>query len=68
MGSGKVVAVELDLTPKHSPDVAAIIRSYLRSDYDAVWWFVRPGVVGRIEGLIRDAKASKLIEVHPLER
>lgn len=65
MKSGKIVAVELDLTPKHSPDVARIIRSYLRSDYDAVWWFVRPGVVDRITGLVRDAKASKLIEIHP---
>jgi Replication-relaxation len=64
MKSGKVVAVELDLTPKPSPEIARIIRSYLRSEYDAVWWFVRPGVVDRISGLVRDAKASKLIEVH----
>jgi len=34
MRSGKVVAVELDLTPKHSPHVDRIIRSYLRSGLD----------------------------------
>jgi hypothetical protein len=67
MKSGKVVAVELDLTPKPSPGIDRIIRSYLRSDYDAIWWFVRPGVVERISGLVRDAKASKLIEIHPWE-
>jgi hypothetical protein len=65
--SGKVVAVELDLTPKRSPDVARIIRSYLRSDYAAVWWFVRPGVVDRMTGVVRDTQASKLIEVHGWE-
>lgn len=67
MRSGKVVAVELDLTPKPSPDIARIIRSYLRSDYDAVWWFVRPGVIQRIKGLVRESKASKQIEIHPWE-
>ena len=67
MTSGKVVAVELDLTPKHSPDVARIIRSYLRSDYDGVWWFVRPGIMEKISGLVRDAKASKLVDVQPWE-
>jgi hypothetical protein len=48
-------------------DIDRIIRSYLRSDYDAIWWFVRPGVVERISGLVRDAKASKPIEIHPWE-
>jgi hypothetical protein len=62
--SGKVVAVELDLTPKHSPDVSKIIRSYQRAQYDAVWWFVRPAVVGRMTSVVQETHASKLIEVH----
>jgi DNA-binding HxlR family transcriptional regulator len=67
MGSGKVVAVELDLTPKRSPDVARIIRSYQRSDYDAVWWFVRPRVVDRMAGVVLSSQVSNLIEVHAWE-
>jgi hypothetical protein len=67
MRTGKVVAVELDLTPKRSPDVARIVRSYLRTDYGAVWWFVRPAIVDRMSAVVRDAKASKLVEVHGWE-
>lgn len=63
--SGKVVAVELDLTPKRSPDVAKIIRSYQRAEYSAVWWFVRPRVVGRMTNVVLETQASNLVEVHP---
>jgi hypothetical protein len=62
--SGQRVAVELDLTPKRSPDVAKIIRSYQRADYDGVWWFVRPAVVDRMTSIVEDIGASRLIEVH----
>jgi hypothetical protein len=65
--SGKVVAIELDLTPKRSPDVAKIIRSYQRADYSAVWWFVRPAVVDRMTDVVRETRASKLIEIHGWE-
>jgi hypothetical protein len=65
--SGRTVAVELDLTPKRSPDVARIIRSYQRTEYSAVWWFVRSAVVDRMTGVVHEAKASKLIEIHAWE-
>ena len=65
--TGKVVAIELDLTPKRSVDVKSIVRSYKRTDYAAVWWFVRPATVVRMDGIVRELGAVTLIEVHPWE-
>jgi Replication-relaxation len=65
--SGKRVAVELDLTAKRSPDIRKIVRLYERADYSAVWWFVRPGVVARMTDVVREQRASKLVDVHPFE-
>lgn len=66
--NGKRIAVELDLTAKRSPDVAAIIRTYQKhGDYSAVWWFVRPGVVARMTEVVKESKASRLVEVHAWE-
>lgn len=63
--SGKVVALELDLTAKRSRDVEIVVHNYTRSAYDAVWWFVRPASVGRMEEAVRAQSATRLVDVHP---
>lgn len=63
--TGRVVAIELDRTPKRSPVIEGIVRLYLRDTYAAVWWFVRPGTVKRMTEVVRSCGATRLIEVHP---
>jgi hypothetical protein len=63
--SGKVVALELDLTAKRSRDVEIIVRNYARSEYDAVWWFVQPRTAERMDEVVRAQGATRLIEIQP---
>ena len=65
--SGKTVAIELDLSRKRSVELKSIIRSYRRSEYAGVWWFVRPATAVRMDDIVREMAAMKLVEVHPWE-
>ncbi len=61
--SGKRIAVELDLTPKRSFDFERILSAYLQEPFDQVWWYVKPGVAERLQGIVRQHKAANLVDV-----
>lgn len=61
--NGARIAVELDLTPKRSADYEDILTSYLRQKYDAVWWYVAPGVVPRLRQIVKDNRSDDLVSV-----
>lgn len=63
--SGKVVAIELDLTPKRSKDFERILRAYRQERFDRVWWYVLPGVVPRVTRLVNDNRVDDFIDVRP---
>jgi hypothetical protein len=60
---GKVVAIELDLTPKRSKDFERVLRSYGQERFDRVWWYVVPGAVPRVKKLVQDNRADDFVEV-----
>lgn len=62
---GKVVAIELDLTPKRSKDFERILRAYRQERFDKVWWYVLPGVVPRVTKLVKDNRVDDFIDVRP---
>lgn len=62
---GKVVAIELDLTPKRSKDFERILRAYRQESFDKVWWYVLPGAVPRVERLVLDNRVDDFISVRP---
>jgi hypothetical protein len=57
------IAVELDLTPKRSADYQEILTSYLSQDYEAIWWYVPPGVVPRLRQIVVDLQADDIVSV-----
>lgn len=63
--SGRVVAVELDLTPKRSKDFERILRAYKQEKFDEVWWYVVPGAVERVTKLVLENRADDFIDVRP---
>jgi hypothetical protein len=62
---GKDVAIELDLTPKRSRDIEAILTAYTQEQYDAVWWYVGPGTVERVRKVVKDHRANDYVTVKP---
>jgi hypothetical protein len=65
LGSGKLVAVELDLTPKRTKDFERILRSYKQERFDLVWWYVLPGTLPRLRRVVADNRADDYVEVRP---
>lgn len=63
LSSGKVVAVELDLTSKRTVDCERIVDAYRHERFDIVWWYVVPGAVVRVDSLVRAGQADDFIEV-----
>ncbi len=63
--NGKVVAIELDLTPKRSKDFERILRAYRQERFDHVWWYVVPGAVERVGRLVKENRADDFIDVRP---
>lgn len=63
--NGKVVAIELDLTPKRSKDFERILRAYKQERFDHVWWYVVPGAVERVARLVKDNRADDFVDVRP---
>ncbi len=63
--SGRVVAVELDLTPKRSKDFERILRAYKQEKFDEIWWYVVPGAVERVTKLVKDNRADDFVSVRP---
>jgi hypothetical protein len=63
--NGKVVAIELDLTPKRSKDFERILRAYRQERFDAVWWYVVPGAVPRVKQLVADNRVDDFVDVRP---
>ena len=61
--NGKVIAIELDLTPKRSKDFERILRAYRQEKFDKVWWYVLPGVVPRVTKLVNENRVDDFIEV-----
>jgi hypothetical protein len=61
--NGKVIAIELDLTPKRSKDFERILRAYRQERYDKVWWYVLPGVVPRVTKLVNENRVDDFIDV-----
>lgn len=68
LGNKKTVAVELDLTSKRQRDIERVIRGYKEERYDAVWWFARPAIAGRIKEIVRANRVDDLIEVKTWSR
>jgi hypothetical protein len=60
---GKVVAIELDLTPKRSKDFERILRAYRQERVDKVWWYVVPGAAPRVAKLVADNRCEDFVEV-----
>ncbi len=65
LGSGKVVAVELDLTPKRTKDFERILRSYTQERFDLVWWYVLSGALPRLRKVVADNRADDFVVVRP---
>jgi hypothetical protein len=65
LASGKVEAVELDLTPKCTMDFERILRSYKQERFDLVWWYVLPGTLSRCRKVVADNRADDFVEVRP---
>jgi hypothetical protein len=65
LASGKLVAVELDLTPKRTKDFERILRSYKQERFDLVWWYVLPGTLPRLRRVVADNRADDYVEVRP---
>ncbi len=63
--NGRVVAIELDLTPKRSKDFERILRAYRQESFDEVWWWVLPGAVPRVARLVADNRVDDFISVFP---
>ena len=61
--NGRVVAIELDLTPKRSKDFERILRSYRQERFDEIWWYVLPGAVPRVARLVKDNRCEDFIDV-----
>lgn len=61
--SGERVAIELDLTPKRSVDYEGILQSYITQNYDAIWWYVSPGVVSRLRRIVAENRADDFVSV-----
>lgn len=59
----KTVAVELDLTSKRQRDIERVITGYKQERYDAVWWFARPAITGRIKEIVIANRVDDLIEI-----
>ncbi len=66
--SGRLVGVELDLTPKRSKDFERILRSYKQEKFDEVWWYVVPGAVDRVTKLVAENRADDFVSVRPWAR
>jgi len=64
---GKRIAVELDLTPKRSALYEEILTSYLRQQYDEVWWYVSPRVVERLTKIVKANQADDFVAVRAWE-
>lgn len=62
---GRVVGVELDLTPKRSKDFERILRAYKQERFDEVWWYVLPGAVERVAKLVTENRADDFVSVRP---
>ena len=67
MKSAKVVAVELDLTPKRNKDFERVLRSYKQERFDLVWWYVVAGAVPRVRKLVSDNRADDFVDVRAWE-
>jgi hypothetical protein len=65
LASGRVAAIELDLTPKRTKDFERILRAYKQEKFDEVWWYVVPGAVERVTKLVRDNRADDFVSVRP---
>jgi len=66
--SKKTVAVELDLTSKRQRDIERVITGYKQERYDAVWWFARPAITGRIREIVVANRVDDLIDVKTWSR
>ena len=64
----KTVAVELDLTSKRQRDIERVITGYKQERYNAVWWFARPAIAGRIKDIVVANRVDDLIEVKTWSR
>jgi hypothetical protein len=65
LASGKLVAVELDLTPKRTNDFERILRSYKQERFDLVLWYVLPCTLSRLRKVVADNRADDYVEVRP---
>ena len=65
LGSGLLVAIELDLTPKRTVTYGRILRSYIQERFDRVWWYVVPGALPRLTKVVADNRADDFVEVRP---
>ena len=66
--SGKTVAVELELTPKLSKKVEAIIGAYAAERFDYIWWYVPAGAVARYRQLVQRNRAADYMDVREWRR
>jgi hypothetical protein len=61
----RLVAIELDRSPRRQRDVEAIIREYNAESYTSVVWYVRPVRVERMREIMVTSRVQDFIEVRP---
>jgi hypothetical protein len=66
LSSGRVVAIEMDLTPKRSKDFERILRAYRQERFDEIWWYVVPGAVERVRRLVEDNRCDDFVDVRSI--
>lgn len=64
-GERKVVAIELDLSRKERRVLETMIARYDHTPVDAVWWYVTPTRVARIQALVAELGATDRFAVMP---
>lgn len=63
LATGRLVAIELDLTAKRTIDIERAISGYRSERYDLVWWYVLPGAVARYRKVVAQCRADDFIEI-----
>ena len=61
----RLVAIELDRSPRRQRDVEGIIREYNAESYTSVVWYVRPGRVDKMREIMIASRVEDFIEVRP---
>lgn len=70
LANAERVVIELDLTPKRTQRLDALVRSYARNrEIDGVWWYLpSEAAVARLQGVARSRGLEQLVVAHLYRR